>query len=112
MEIYQIGRFLELDILTQSCEDLIVESLSTENLVSVLRWSGQAHGSAWVQRQALHFLREEFSQVAQSSVLLELDKTTLSEVLASDFLQAAELEVLKFVAFKHCQMKILARRFH
>lgn len=63
MEVYQIGRFLELDILTQSCEDLIVESLSLENLVSVLQWSKQSHGSSWVKRQALHYLREEFSQV-------------------------------------------------
>ncbi|XP_076037996.1 BTB/POZ domain-containing protein 7 isoform X2 [Oratosquilla oratoria] len=97
MEIYQIGRFLELDILTQGCEDLIVESLIVDNLVSVLRWSGEAHGSAWVHRQALHFLREEFSQVAQSGVLLELDKGTLLEALQSDFLQAAELEVLQAV---------------
>ncbi|ROT82918.1 putative BTB/POZ domain-containing protein 7 isoform X1 [Penaeus vannamei] len=95
MEIYQIGRFLELDILTQGCEDLIVESVSLDNLVSVLRWSGEAHGSAWVHRQALHFLREEFSQVAQSGVLLELDKSTLLEALISDFLQAAELDVLQ-----------------
>lgn len=42
---------------------MIVESLSLDNLVSILRWSGEAHGSAWVHRQALHFLREEFSQV-------------------------------------------------
>ncbi|XP_042235708.1 BTB/POZ domain-containing protein 7-like isoform X3 [Homarus americanus] len=95
MEIYQIGRFLELDILTQGCEDMIVESLSLDNLVSILRWSGEAHGSAWVHRQALHFLREEFSQVAQSGVLLELEKSTLLEALMSDFLQAAELDVLQ-----------------
>ncbi|XP_053638043.1 BTB/POZ domain-containing protein 7 isoform X3 [Cherax quadricarinatus] len=95
MEIYQIGRFLELDILTQGCEDMIVESLSLDNLVSILRWSGEAHGSAWVHRQALHFLREEFSQVAQSGVLLELEKSTLLEALTSDFLQAAELDVLQ-----------------
>ena len=63
MEVYQIGRFLELDILTQSCEDLIVENINLENLVSVLAWSKQSHGSAYVQRQAFHFLREEFSQV-------------------------------------------------
>ncbi|XP_066982557.1 BTB/POZ domain-containing protein 7 isoform X2 [Macrobrachium rosenbergii] len=95
MEIYQIGRFLELDILTQGCEDMIVESISLDNLVSILRWSGEAHGSAWVHRQALHFLREEFSQVAQSGVLLELEKSTLVEALTSDFLQAAELDVLQ-----------------
>lgn len=34
-------------------------------------------------------------QVAQSGVLLELDKSTLLEALISDFLQAAELDVLQ-----------------
>lgn len=34
-------------------------------------------------------------QVAQSGVLLELDKATLLEALTSDFLQAAELDVLQ-----------------
>lgn len=32
MELYQIGRFLELDIVAQGCEDAIIESLSIENL--------------------------------------------------------------------------------
>ena len=97
IEVYQIGRFLELDILTQSCEDLIVENLSLENLVSVLNWSCESHGSAWVHRQALHYLREEFSQVSGSPVLLELDKKLLVDTIGSDFLQAAELEVLQAV---------------
>lgn len=37
MELYQIGRFLELDILSQGCEDLILEWLSLESLPTVLR---------------------------------------------------------------------------
>lgn len=37
MELYQIGRFLELDILAQGCEDLIAERLSPEALPAVLR---------------------------------------------------------------------------
>lgn len=51
MELYQIGRFLELDILSQGCEDLILEWLSLETLPMVLQWSQQPHGSAWVHRQ-------------------------------------------------------------
>lgn len=38
MELYQIGRFLELDILAQGCEDLILEGLSLDSLPSVLRY--------------------------------------------------------------------------
>lgn len=51
MELYQIGRFLELDILAQGCEDLILEALSLDTLPAVLQWSSQPHGSAWVHRQ-------------------------------------------------------------
>ncbi|PSN36953.1 hypothetical protein C0J52_15878 [Blattella germanica] len=97
MELYQIGRFLELDILAQGCEDLILEWLSLESLPSVLRWGSQPHGSAWVHRQALHFLREEFQAVAQSQVLHQLDKAHLIDALSSHFLQASELEVLQAV---------------
>lgn len=97
MELYQMGRFLELDIVTQGCEDLILEWLTLDALPAVLKWSSQPHGSAWVHRQALHFLREEFSQVASSPVLHQLDKFHLIQVLQSDFLQASELEVLQAV---------------
>lgn len=97
MELYQIGRFLELDILAQGCEDLILEWLSIETLPTVLQWARQPHGSAWVHRQALHFLREEFQPVAQSAVLHQLDKLHLQEILKSPFLQASELEVLHAV---------------
>ncbi|XP_077261888.1 BTB/POZ domain-containing protein 7-like [Temnothorax americanus] len=37
MELYKIGRFLELDILSQGCEDLILEYLTLESLPTVLR---------------------------------------------------------------------------
>lgn len=55
------------------------------------------HGSAWVHRQAKHFLREEFSQVANSPVLYQLDKAHLIDCLKSNFLQSSELEVLQAV---------------
>ncbi|KAI5754180.1 hypothetical protein M8J77_006518 [Diaphorina citri] len=97
MELYQIGRFLELDIVAQGCEDLILEHLTLESLPTVLRWGSQPHGSPWVGRQARHFLREEFSAVASSPVLFQLDKKHLIEALQSDFLLASELDVLSAV---------------
>ncbi|CAG0897944.1 unnamed protein product [Darwinula stevensoni] len=97
MELYGIGRFLELDVLCQACEDLIVESLAPQTLLAILSWSQEAHGSKWVRRQALAYLREEFSQIAQTPVLLNLDKEVFAEALQSDFLQASELEVLQAV---------------
>lgn len=97
MELYQIGRFLELDILAQGCEDLILEWLTLETLPQVLKWGNQPHGSAWVHRQACHFLREEFSAIVASPILHQLDKTQLMNALQSNFLQASELEVLQAV---------------
>lgn len=96
MELYQIGRFLELDILAQGCEDLILEWLTLETLPQVLKWGNQPHGSAWVQRQACHYLREEFSAITSSPVLHLLDKTQLINALQSNFLQASELEVCNY----------------
>ncbi|XP_022914919.2 BTB/POZ domain-containing protein 7 [Onthophagus taurus] len=97
MELYQIGRFLELDILAQGCEDLILDWLSLDTLPTILQWAKQPHGSAWVHRQTLHFLREEFQPIVQSPVLHHLDKEHLIEVLKSPFLQASELEILHAV---------------
>ena len=50
MELYQIGRFLDLDILSQNCEDAIVQRLNQGNIAEVLEWSGQPYGSPWVNR--------------------------------------------------------------
>ena len=87
MELYQIGRFLELDILSQGCEDLIVDWISVDTLIPILHWSGQPHGSDWVHRQTLHFLREEFPILHQSSVLNLLHLNDLIEILDSNFVQ-------------------------
>lgn len=97
MDLYEIARFLELDSLIQTCEDMIIDSLSIETLVTVLKWSEQPYGSPWVRRQALHFLREEFSSIASSNVLYQLELSHLVDGLKSSFLQASELEVLQAV---------------
>lgn len=97
MDLYEIARFLELDSLIQSCEDMMIDSLTIETLVPILKWSEQPHGSPWVKRQALMFLREEFAVVASSSVLMNLEACHLLEVVKSDFLQASEMEILQAV---------------
>ncbi|RWS27203.1 BTB/POZ domain-containing protein 7-like isoform X1 [Leptotrombidium deliense] len=97
MDLYEIARFLELDSLIVSCEDIIVDSLCIDNLVPVIKWSEQAHGSPWVKRQALCYLREEFSAVTFSPILYSLEAIHLLEAIKSDFLQASELEVLQAV---------------
>lgn len=97
MEMYQIGQFLDIPSISQGCEDIIADNITIDNLMSVLQWSAEPHGSSWVLRQALHFLREEFIQVANSPVLFELSRYHLIETLSSDLLQAGELDVLTAV---------------
>ncbi|XP_041132332.1 BTB/POZ domain-containing protein 7-like isoform X3 [Polyodon spathula] len=87
MELYHIALFLEFNMLAQGCEDIIVESISLDSLIVILRWSSQPYGSKWVYRQALHFLCEEFSQVMTSDVLYELNKDDLLTAIQSDYLQ-------------------------
>ena len=94
MELYQIGRFLDLDILSQNCEDAIVQRLNQDNIADVLEWSSQPYGSPWVNRQANQFLLEDFAHIAQSPALDKVTKDTLRSVLTSDFVQASEAEIL------------------
>ncbi|XP_007435256.1 BTB/POZ domain-containing protein 7 isoform X2 [Python bivittatus] len=97
MELYHIALFLEFSMLAQGCEDIIAESISLETLIAILKWSSQPYGSKWVHRQALHFLCEEFSQIMTSDVFYELCKDHLQTAIQSDYLQASEQDVLKYL---------------
>lgn len=87
---------LWLLLLSAGCEDIIADSVTVDNLVSTLAWSQEPHGSTWVHRQALHFLQDEFLQVAHSPVLVELMKTYMIEAIRSDFLQVSANEYEHF----------------
>ncbi|XP_026854742.2 BTB/POZ domain-containing protein 7 [Electrophorus electricus] len=97
MELYHIALFLEFSMLAQGCEDIVVESISLDSVVAILKWSSQPYGSKWVHRQAMHFLCEEFSQVMMSDVLCDLSKEHLLSAIQSDYLQASEQDILKYV---------------
>ncbi|XP_033104970.1 BTB/POZ domain-containing protein 7-like [Anneissia japonica] len=97
MECYQIAQFLDMTSMAQACEDVIAESINTENIIAILSWSSLPHGSSWVHRQAMHYLKEEFLAVMASPTLCDITKGDLLTALKSDFLQASELEVLKAV---------------
>jgi len=91
-------------LLSSGCEDIIAEALTVDSLPSVLQWSSKPHGSVWVHRQAVQFLREEFSQLVQPChlpVLYELSRDYLVDAVSSDFLQVgpaatSETGVLNF----------------
>ncbi|XP_006839617.1 PREDICTED: BTB/POZ domain-containing protein 7 [Chrysochloris asiatica] len=112
MELYHIALFLEFNMLAQGCEDIIAESISLDTLIAILKWSSHPYGSKWVHRQASHFLCEEFSQVMTSDVFYELSKDHLLTALQSDYLQASEQDILKYLMKwgEHQLMKRIADR--
>ncbi|XP_029453708.1 BTB/POZ domain-containing protein 7 [Rhinatrema bivittatum] len=112
MELYHIALFLEFNMLAQGCEDIIAESISIDTLIAILKWSSQPYGSKWVHRQALHFLCEEFTQVMTSDVFYELSKDHLLTVIQSDYLQASEQDILRYLIKwgEHQLMKRIADR--
>ncbi|GCC27457.1 hypothetical protein chiPu_0005881 [Chiloscyllium punctatum] len=112
MELYHIALFLEFNMLAQGCEDIVMESISLDTLISILKWSSQPYGSKWVYRQALNFLCEEFTSVMVSDVFFELGKDHLPSVLQSDYLQASEQDILKYISKwgEHQLMKQMAER--
>jgi len=87
-------------LLRPGCEDIIAEALTVDSLPSVLQWSSKPHGSIWVHRQAIQFLREEFSQLVQPChlpVLYELSRDYLLDAVSSDFLQVGPSIQLPFL---------------
>lgn len=87
LDVMSMGDLLVCPMAIPGCEDIVVESLSLNSLVPILKWSSQPYGSKWVHRQAMHFLCEEFSQVVSSDVLYELGKEHLLSAIQSDYLQ-------------------------
>ena len=76
------------------CEDIILEELSPSTLLPTLEWSSLPHGSDWVYRQAMHFLQEEFVNIAQSDMFTLMPRKYLIEALKSDFLQVCVCNLL------------------
>jgi len=45
------------------CEDLLLKGISSSNIVGMLGWASQPHGSLWLRRQIIKFIRDNFAQV-------------------------------------------------
>ena len=90
MNLYEIGRFLEFNFLSQSCEDVLMQLMTTQNVIDIQQWSLQPHGSAWIARQAQQFLEEDFFSFASNTEILgKVDEETLLRILKSDFTQVS-----------------------
>ena len=88
MNLYEIGKFLEFNFLSQCCEDLLMQTMGIHNVVDILHWSLEPQGSAWIARQAYQYLEEEFYNFSSNVELLgKVDRDTLIRVMKSDFTQ-------------------------
>ena len=104
MNLYEIGRFLEFNFLSQSCEDVLMQLMTTQNAIDILHWSLQPHGSAWIARQAYQFLEEDFFSFASNTEILgRLDEETLIRILKSDFTQVRSMIYRSLLPFKFNQ---------
>ena len=98
MNLYEIGRFLEFSFLSQSCEDVLMQLMTTQNVIDILQWSLQPCGSAWIARQAYQFVEEDFFSFASNTEILgRLDEETLIRILKSDFTQVGNSELIRIV---------------
>ena len=115
INLYEIGRFLEFHFLSQACEDMLMQLMSIDNVVQILSWSLNSHGSAWVGRQAQQYLEEEFFNVAlhHCGVLASLNQETIVRILKSDFTQGSESEILQaLIKWGEVQLKQQEQQFH
>jgi BTB/POZ domain-containing protein 7 len=85
-------------IISLGAEDIIIQELSPMSLLTTLEWSDRSHGSHWVYRQTMHYLREEFLNIVHLDVYLNLPKRFVIEALKSDFLQVLG-EIYQFKYF-------------
>ncbi|KHN83980.1 BTB/POZ domain-containing protein 7 [Toxocara canis] len=97
IDVFHIARFLNLHRLAQSCEEVMVAELSMDTVGSLWEWASEAGGSAYVRRQCVAYLRNEFSRICASHVLFELDEQLLHDCLVSDYVQCSEVEILESI---------------
>ena len=83
--------------LLSGCEQIIVENINQLSLLGILEWSSQPHGSQYIYRQSLQYLREEFMSICKvPSILCNLPKRFLVAAIKSDYLQV-NTQVYKYV---------------
>ena len=82
--IFGIGKFIQMDSLTQACEDKLtagmilckhdwglkcVSGLSSETIIPLLKWSESSHGSPFISRFCISFIRSNFIQLSKLGIL-------------------------------------------
>ncbi|CBY43257.1 unnamed protein product, partial [Oikopleura dioica] len=93
--LFGVGKILQLTSLMQAAEDKIVFELSYTTVLPLLQWAERDHGSSYISRNCMAFIRENFHHLSQTGILTGLTTEEMIKLLQDDYLQAHELDVLR-----------------
>ena len=67
--LYGVGKFIQMESLTQSCEDALVGGLNCSTVIPLLQWAEREHGSGFVSRHCISFIRVNFVELSRTGTL-------------------------------------------
>ena len=74
-----------------------VLGLSSETIIPLLKWSESSHGSPFISRFCISFIRSNFIQLSKLGILNLLSTEEMIRLFQDDFLDATELDVRYYV---------------
>ena len=70
-----------------------VSGLTSETIIPLLKWSESSHGSPFISRFCISFIRSNFIQLSKLGILNLLSTEEMIRLFQDDFLDATELDV-------------------
>ena len=67
--LYGVGKLIQMESLTQACEDSLVIGLNCLTVIPLLQWAERQHGSAFISRHCINFIRVNFVQLSRTGTL-------------------------------------------
>lgn len=67
--LYGVGKFIQMESLTQSCEDALVAGLNCTTVMPLLQWAEREHGSGFISRHCISFIRINFVELSRTGTL-------------------------------------------
>ncbi|MEL6741498.1 MAG: BTB/POZ domain-containing protein, partial [Planctomycetota bacterium] len=90
-DLYRAARHLQMDELERECEDLIVRTISVDNLAAVVALGRSSGGKeSRMRRRAVEFAVDRFADAA----LLDFDFDAFCDVIGREELEVPETEIL------------------
>ena len=67
--LYGVGKFIQMDALTQACEDVLSRGLTLSTVMPLLQWAEREHGSDYISRHAIAFIKANFVELSRAGTL-------------------------------------------